>query len=105
MSVHRNGTARRSRRLSAGIDGWRIDGIVLLVAGLVGMQQRTRDCAAVRGEAGPHFVQIEAGRKAGACAMPNPGGRYTLPGPGFHRLELASFLAHPSTSCFDAVAT
>jgi hypothetical protein len=24
---------------------------------------------------------------------------------GFHRLELASFLAHLSTSCFDAVAT
>jgi hypothetical protein len=69
------------------------------------MQQRTRDCAAVRGEAGPQFVQIEAGRKAGACAMPNPGGRYTLPGPGFPRLELASFLAHPSMSCFDAVAT
>src|SRR5271165_7060120 len=27
-----------------------------------------------------------------------PGGRCPLPGPDFHRLELASFLAHPSTS-------
>jgi hypothetical protein len=27
-----------------------------------------------------------------------PGRRYPLPGPDFHRLELASFLAHPSMS-------
>jgi hypothetical protein len=175
MSVHRNGTARRSHRLSAGIYGWCIDGNVLLVAGLAGMQQRTPRLCCGTWRSWSAFRPNRSGQESGClrnaecssrryfweiychdrCHLaqqlrldpatrfdggskrslysrsrtkhrgydwrlggvsaswpPSPAEltqqRYqagATPHLGFHRLELASFLAHLSTSCFDAVAT
>src|SRR6185312_4692984 len=49
----------------------------------------------------PHTIAVYASWPPSPAELTQhslPGGRCPLPGPDFHRLEPASFLAHPSTS-------